>query len=326
MGRMISALACVVFGLAVGSCGNNDAGRAHPLNIGIISIIEHPFLEQARQGFIETMSKHGYVEGKNVKYDYRNAFGKMENANAIASAFVGNKVGLIYSIATPTTQAVKERTSTIPIVFAAVTDPIGAGLVASLEKPGGNITGMTDKIPVIYQMEIIKGVLPNARRIGIPYNAGEANSMSLVTEMRRIAPQVGLSLVETTASTTADVSQAISFLIGKVDAVYMPTDNTMAAAVNVISDICMKNKIPFFSSENETIKKDGALVSLSVDHYKLGVGAAEMAIRVLKDKVSPGEIPVGSLLEYDLTLNLRVAALLGISVPADIRAKARLIQ
>ena len=320
MARLVSTIGL----LLCLSCANQNATQT--VKIGIVSIIEHPFLEQARQGFIDTMAEQGFKEGEKVKYDYRNAYGKIENANTIAAAFVGKPVDLIYSIATPTTQAVKEKTSSIPIVFAAVTDPLGAGIVKSMDHPGGNVTGISDMIPVRYQLEVIRQVLPAASKLGIPYNAGEANSVSLVGKMKEVAPDVGFTIVEANASTTADVAQAVSSLVGKVDALYMPTDNTMAAAVNVISDICMKNKIPFFSSENETIKKDGALAALSVDHYKLGVEAAKMAVQILKDGRKPGDIPVAHLNRYDLTLNMRVAAALGIKIPDEVKAKASLIQ
>ena len=322
--RNVARLAPAMGLLLCLSCGNQTATQT--VKIGIISIIEHPFLEQARQGFIDTMAELGFKEGEKVKYDYRNAYGKIENASTIAAAFVGRPVDLIFGIATPTTQAVKEKTSTIPIVFAAVTDPLAAGLVDSLEKPGHNVTGISDMIPVRYQLDVIRQVLPAASKLGIPYNAGEANSVSLVGKMNEVAPEIGFTIVEANASTTADVAQAVSSLVGKVDAIYMPTDNTMAAAVNVISDICMKNKIPFFSSENETIKKDGALAALSVDHYKLGAEAAKMAVQILKDGRNPGDIPVTHLNRYDLELNMRVAAALGIKIPDEVKAKASLIQ
>lgn len=320
---VILLVCCVICACRDGG-GRNE--NARPVRIGVISIVEHPFLEQARQGFVDEMTRQGYVSDKNVKYDYRNAFGKVENANSIAAAFVGNKVDLIYSIATPTTKAVKERTTTIPIVFAAVTDPVGASLVNALEKPGGNVTGVSDRIPVRYQLEVIKAILPSIRRLGVPYNAGEPNSASLVGEMKKIGPELGITIVEATAATTADVAQAVSSLVGNADAVYMPTDNTMAAAVNVISDICIKNQKPFFSAEDETIKKDGALASLSVDHYKLGAEAAKMAARILKGEAKPGDIPVGGLREYDLTINLRVARTLKLEIPDAVKAKAKLIQ
>jgi len=310
------------------SCSDNKTqpGYSRITRIGIISIVEHPFLEQAREGFKNTFREQGYIEGKTVEYDYRNAYGKMENANTIASAFVGKKVDLIYGIATPTTQAVKEKTTSIPIVFAAVTDPVGAKLVQSLEKPGGNVTGVSDMIPVRYQLEVIKKVLPNLKKLGVPYNAGESNSVSLLTEMRKHAPGMGIEIVEATASTSADVSQAVTSLAQKADAIYMPTDNTMGAAVTVISDICMKFKKPFFSSENETIKNDGALAALSVDHYKLGQKAALMAIRILKDKAKAADMPVERLGEYDLEVNMRVAKKLGLSIPEKALTGAKLIQ
>jgi putative ABC transport system substrate-binding protein len=296
------------------------------VTVGITAIVEHPLLVQAREGFVETLANSGYAEGRNIVFDYQNAHGRIDNANTIAAGFIGKAVDLIYSISTPSSQAVKEKTSSIPIVFAAVTDPVGAGLVASIESPGGNVTGMSDKIPVESQLSFIKTVLPDLKRLGIPYNAGEANSASLVREMRAIAPNLGIELVETTASQTADVGQAILGLVGRCDAVYMPTDNTMAAAVNVISDICMKNRLPFFSCEKETIVEDGALAALIVDHYRLGVEAARMAVRILEGKLDPAAIPVGTLNSHDIVINLRVAERLGVQVSQEARNSAEVIE
>ena len=326
MRKRFGILVFLLIAVLIGACTRESSVVPQVVSIGIISIIEHPLLEQARQGFIDTMTKNGYNNEKDVKYDYRNAYGKIDNANTIAAAFVGNNVDLIYGIATPTTQAVKQKTSSIPIVFAAVTDPVGAKLVKSLEHPGENVTGVSDMIPIRYQLETIKKVVPGIKKLGVPYNAGEANSVSLLNGMKSIAPTLGIEVVEATATSTAEVSQAISFLVNKVDALYMPTDNTMAAAVNVISDICMRNNIPFFSSENETIKNDGALASLSVDHYQLGVEAANMAVSILKNGAKPADIPVGYLHEYDLMLNMRVASKLGLDISDDIKSKAILIQ
>lgn len=325
MKRLILKLLLVALVLFPQGCSNN-AKESKVISVGIISIIEHPFLEQARQGFIDGLTRQGYIEGKQIVYDYRNAYGRIDNANTIASAFIGNNVDIIYSIATPTTQAVKEKTSTIPIVFAAVTDPLGAKLVATLEQPGGNVTGVSDKIPVKYQLEIIQEILPQLKRLGVPYNAGEINSVSIINEMKEIAPGMGIEIIEATATSTADVAQAVSSLVDKSDAIYMPTDNTMAAAVEVISGICRDNKTPFFSSENETIQHDGALASLSVDHYKLGIRAAQMAGKILKGEAKPGAIPVEYLSEFEIIINMRVARKLGVNVTEGTQSKATLIE
>jgi len=310
----------------VSSCTKSPDPDSKKVKIGITCIVEHPFLEDARKGFLDRMTEMGYKAGENVSYDYRNAFGKIENANTIASAFIGNKVDLIYSISTPATQAVKEKTVEIPIVFAAVTDPLAAGLVDSLEKPGNNVTGTTDKIPTQYLLMTIKEIMPLLKKLGVPYNAGEANSASVVKEMKQLSSEYGIQVIETTATNSADVSQAISSLVTKVDAIYMPPDNTMASALNVIADICIKNSIPLFSCESESVKNGEALAALSVNHYELGVEAANMAIQILEKKALPGEIPVRGLKKYDLDINLNRAKKLGLEIPEAVLKEASIIQ
>jgi putative tryptophan/tyrosine transport system substrate-binding protein len=300
------------------------ASNAVP-NIGVVTIIDHPLLEQARRGFVETLAAAGYREGNGVRYDYRNAYGKLENANAIAAAFVGNDVNLVYSISTPATQAIKAHIHDIPVVFAAVTDPVAAGIVSSDAHPGSNVTGVSDRMPIKRLFATLKELLPSATRLGLPYNAGEANSAAQVAEMRRLAPEFGLTLVEATAANTADVSQAVSGLVGKVDVVYMLADNTMASAVSVIADICQRNRIPFVSCEDAMVKENKALAALVVDHYELGRIAAGMAIRILRGEAQPDQIPVAQLADFALILNLTVARELGVDPPSAAVAKATII-
>jgi putative ABC transport system substrate-binding protein len=294
--------------------------------IGVVSIIEHPLLDQARRGFVDALVAAGYREGENVRYDYRNAYGKVENANAIAATFLGNHVELIFSISTPATQAVKERVLDIPVVFAAATNPVAAGIVPSEAAPGGNVTGVSDRVPIDRLFATLRRLLPGAKRLGLPYNAGEANSVAQTVEMRRLASAYGFSLVETTAGGTNEVSQAVANLVNKVDIVYMMADNTMAAAVNIIADICLRNRIPFVSCEDGTVRSDKALAAFVVDHHEMGVLAGRMAVRILKDGALPQQIPVARLSDFASILNLRVARKLGFDLAPEAIAGATLIQ
>ena len=295
------------------------------LHVGIVSIVEHPFLDDARRGFVETFQKQLDQDTK-VTFDYRNAFGKVENANTIVSAFMGNKVDLIFSISTPATQAAVSQSHGIPIVFCAVTDPVGTRIANSISHPGGNITGVSDKIPVEYLLSTIKRLLPRLKRLGVPYNVGEANSVSLVNEMRSIADQFGIELVESNASTTADVHQAVSSMVGRVDAVFMIPDNTMSAAENVISDICDRNRIPYISSIDRTSIEGRALASITTDHYKLGAQSAQMSLRIMCEGVSPGTISIEYLDQYDVIVNKRVADDLGVVIDESLAKLVKLVQ
>lgn len=306
-------LLCITFLLACNS--------AKDVKIGIIQVIDHPALNSARQGFIEYLSENGYAEGETVEYDYRNAKGSMENAHQIAAGFIGKGVNLIMAIGTPVTKVTIEKTQEIPIIFAAVTDPLGEGIVTDLKTPGGNVSGISDMNPVYDQLKLIKEMIPQAKKVGVLFNPGEANSVALVNIAREAADKLGLQLIEATANNTRGVRQAAASMVGKVDAAYMPTDNTMAAAIDVIMDVCDKNNIPFFSSERESVKDGGTLASLCVNYYQLGRQTGEIAYRVLKGE-DIGKISVEFQKKFDLYVNTTRAEKLNIEVPKSVRERA----
>jgi len=298
-------------------------GSKKEINIGIISIIEHPALDAVRNGFKDFLTGKGYKENINIKYDYRNAKGRLENADQIVAGFIGNKVNLILAIGTPVAKVAAEKTKNIPIMIAAITDPVSAGLVESMDKPGGNVTGTSDMNPVRDQLELIKNILPITKKVGILYNPGESNSVAIMKIAKQIAKDLSIDLVEATATSTSGVQAAVASLIGKVNAVYMPTDNTMAAAIDVIIDVCSKNKLPFFSSDEESVKQPGgAIASISVNYYQLGRQTGMMAVEVLKG-AKPATVAVEYQKTFDLSINNITAAKLGITVPAEILKKAK---
>ena len=204
--------------------------------IGITQIVTHPALDSAREGFIAVLAEEGFVEGKNVEYILRNAEGDMSTAASIAEYFVAEKVDLILSIATPTSQAVVAAVegTGIPVVFNSVTEPKESGLVASWEKAGGQVTGVSDMAPVEPQVGLIMDIVPDTKRLGVIYNAGEVNSVVQVEMLNDIAGKSGLIVVEATAAGTADVLAAAQSLVGRVDTIWVPADNTAVAAFESI--------------------------------------------------------------------------------------------
>jgi len=216
------------------------------VRIGITQIVDHPALNAVRDGFIDAMAEAGYVEGKNVVYDIQNAQGDIATASTIARKFVSEKVDLIFSIATPTSQAAVNATTTIPIVFSAVTDPVGAGLVKSLESSGNNVTGMSDLTPVERQIELIKAILPKAKAVGTLYNAAEANSVLTNELAKKACEKLGMRLVEATVSSSADVFLAAQSLVGRCDAIYVSTDNATVSALDAVVQVTNKNRSPRF--------------------------------------------------------------------------------
>ncbi|SFM43581.1 ABC transporter substrate-binding protein [Thermodesulforhabdus norvegica] len=319
--KAITTLGLLVFltGVFLSSCCY--AGKV--ITIGITQIVEHPALDATRQGFIDALRDHGYVEGENVKYDIQIAQGNMATANAIAKNLVGKKVDMILAIATPTAQAVVNATKDIPVLIAAITDPVGAGLVKSLERPGGNVTGTTDKSPVDRQLELEREILPGLRRLGVIYNSGEDNSRASVREIKEVASGMGIEVVEATVTNSSGVMLAASSLVGKVDAIHIPTDNTVVSALEAVVKVCEDNKIPLFAADIDSVPR-GAIAALGIDYYRLGRQTGEMAYRILKG-ANPGDMPVETLKELKLVINKEAAEKMGVKLPESVVSRADVV-
>jgi len=281
------------------------------IKIGIVQIIDHPALNNVRDGVIDALLEvYGYIPGENIEYDIQSAQGDMPTANTIAQKFVSEKVDLIVSIATPASQAAVNATREIPVVFSAVTDPVSAGLVSSLEKPGSNVTGVSDMVPVDRQMYLIKFLFPDAKKVGNLYNAGEVNSVVTNDMAKEACAELGMEILEATVATTADVSMAARSLVGKVDAIYVATDNTVISALDTVAKVCEDNKIPLFLADPTTVSQ-GALLALGFDYYLHGRQTADLVARILQGE-SPGEIPVEFARKLKLLFNPRTVEVLGL--------------
>jgi len=312
------------FSIALSGCGSKTTSSGSTekmITIGITQIVEHPALDSAREGFIKALKDNGYVEGKNVTFIQENAQGDMSTAQTIAKKFVDKNVDLIFSIATPTTQAVKKATSTIPIVFTAVTDPVAAGLVSSLDKPGGNVTGTSDMEPINDQLKLIKDLVPGAKRIGIIYNAGEVNSTVQVNIAKDDAASLGYSIVEATVSNSSEVNQAAQSLVGKVDAIWLPTDNTVASSIAAIIKVANSAKIPVVAAEKGMVE-GGSLATLGISYSDLGYQAGLMAIKILNGE-KPANIKVETAKDLQLIINQKEADAIGLKIPDSIMKKAQ---
>ena len=281
------------------------------LTIGITQIVDHPALNAVRDGFIDEMANQGYIEVENIVYDKLNAQGDIATANTIAQKFVSEKVDLILSIATPTSQAVVGATTTIPIVFSAVTDPIGAGLVKDLEISGNNVTGISDLTPVRKQFELIKEILPEAKNVGTLYNSAEANSVLTNELAKEACADLGLKLIEVTVSSSADVFLAAQSLVGRVDAIYVSTDNTIVSALDAVVQVTNENDIPLLLADPTTLNK-GALVALGFNYYQHGRQTAPIVIKILEG-TKPTDIPVEFAKNVLLAVNLDTAKEINIS-------------
>lgn len=289
------------------------------VSIGIVQIVEHPALDAAREGFLEVLNDNGYVEGKNLVIDYQNAQGDQSTLQSIANKFASANHDMILAIATPSAQAVAGSTQTIPILITAVTDPVSAKLVDSLEKPGTNVTGTTDMNPIDKQFELLMQLVPTAKKIGIIYNAGEVNSQVQVTIAKEVAKTMNLEILEATVATSADVLQAAQSFIGRVDAIYVPTDNTVVSAAQSVIQVTNENKIPLISGESSVVDA-GGLATIGINYKNLGMQTGEMALKVLEG-AKPQEMPIEYQKDFDIVINEETAKLIGIEIPQELLNK-----
>ena len=245
--------------------------------IGIVQIVEHPALDSAREGFIEGLKDEGFVEGDNVVFDFKNAQGEMATAVTICEGFVADKVDLILAIATPCAQAAATATDEIPILITAVTDPVEAGVVKSLEEPGTNVTGTTDMNPVKEQLELIKEINPAVQKVGVIYNSSEVNSVVQVNMAKNVAPGLGINIVEAVATNSGEVGTAAESLVGKVDAIYLPTDNTVISALRSVVRVAEDHDILLVPGEVESVA-NGGVATLGITYKGLGYQTGLMAM------------------------------------------------
>ncbi|NMB45017.1 MAG: ABC transporter substrate-binding protein [Firmicutes bacterium] len=290
------------------------------VKIGITQIVEHPALDAAKQGFMDELAEHGYDRSR-VIYDLQNAQGDFATAQAIAEKFANGKVDLILAIATPTAQATANVIREIPILITAVTDPVAAELVESIEKPGTNVTGTSDLTPVAKQMELTKVIAPEAKRVGFMYNPGEANSLVQLELAREAAAELGLKIVEAPVSNSSGVYQSAQSLIGRVDAIYVPTDNTVVSALESVVMVAESAKLPLIAGETNSIIR-GALATVSIDYYSLGRQTGKMALDILDKGYEPATMPIQYMEDVELVLNLLAAQRMGVTISPALLEKA----
>jgi putative ABC transport system substrate-binding protein len=288
--------------------------------VAVSQIVEHPALDAARQGLLDGLKEKGYVEGENLEFTYQTAQGNPAIAVQIAKQFVGERPDVLVGIATPTAQALAASTRSIPVVFTAVTDPIGAKLVKNMDKPGRNVTGLSDLSPVAQHVELMQELLPNVKNIGVVFNPGEANAVALVELLREAANARGLNVIEGTALKSADVQAAAQIVASKVDVIYAPTDNTVASAIDGLVNAANQANKPIVGASTTYIE-NGALAALGFDYYQVGVQTADYVDALLKGK-KVADLPVKVAKGSDLALNQKAAYKLGITFPASVLERA----
>lgn len=320
---MIFLCASLVF---AGGKKDPAAGSADPsdavVKIGISKIVAHPALDATEQGIQDAIK----AAGINASFDLQNANGDVNTAAQISNKFKSDKVAVAVGIATPVAVSLANTIKDVPVVFSAVTDPVGAGLVTSLDKGEGNVTGLSDAIPTREHIEMFKDIA-KIKTLGYIYTSNEANSISALAIVEAACKEFGLTLVTQSISTSAEVKQAADAIVNRVDGIYLTTDNTVYSALNSIIQVFGKAKKPIFSGDVTAAMDGGCMIASGFNYYKAGLATGEIVVSILKGQ-APSSIPVKFLTdpsESDLLFDLDAAAACGITIPSSYLGKANYI-
>ncbi|WP_300528717.1 ABC transporter substrate-binding protein [Peptacetobacter sp.] len=316
--KLLSLVLSLTLGvtLLTGCSGSSESSGStdEVKKVGITQLVEHPALDQAKEGFVEGLKENGFVEGENLEIDFQNAQNDNPTSQTIASNFVNDKKDLIFAISTPSAQAALNATQDIPIVFTAVTDAVEAGLVKSNESSENNVTGTSDAIPVAKALELIKKFVPDVKTIGVVCNTSEINSKLQVDALREAAEKEGIKVVDKGATQANEVNQAVAAVAKEADVIFAPTDNLVASSMPIITKVATENNIPVIGSEEGHVE-NGALACNGISYKELGKKAGEMAAQILKGEKQPSEIPVTTLDETETIINKSTMETLGIKDP-----------
>jgi putative ABC transport system substrate-binding protein len=327
---------CIILSLfLLASCGtgSSQSGAASPSSgaatattveeptaqiykIGVNQFIQHDALDASLQGFIDALAEKGYVDGENIEIEVQNASGDVANATSISQKFVAEKKDLLLGIATPSAVSLARETSEIPILITAVTDPVEANLVKSIEKPETNVTGTSDLNPVKEQIDILFKFKPDAKTVAVLYSADEQNSQVQADMVKEYGDEIGLNVDFKTVSDQADIIPVMQSLVGNYDAVYTPTDNNIANAMPSVGSVAREGKIIVIAAE-EGMVRNGGLASISISYYDLGFRTGQMAADILEGK-NPSDMPIEYAPSYTPIINKNTADAIGVELPEDL--------
>ncbi|MEO7392506.1 MAG: ABC transporter substrate-binding protein [Ramlibacter sp.] len=295
-----------------------------PKKVSISTIVEVPALIETKEGILQALAARGFTDGKNMVIDYQNANGAMPTQQQIAKKFVGDAPDVIVAITTPTAQAMASATKDIPIVFATVTDPIKAKLVAGYARTGSNITGVSDAAPLPEQIQLMLDILPKMKKVGFIYNPGLDNAVSTLEALRGLLKQKGIEIVESPSPTTNEVILAAKKLVGKVDAIYVPNDTTVVSALETIVKIGQETQTPVFAGETGAVTR-GVIGSVGLDYVAVGKVAGNMVADILGGKKAGDIDPVLAykvLTNFQVAINRGSAKKMGVTVPESVLKRA----
>ena len=317
---LLIAMSILIVSCSSGNTGNTSNSQNDLLKIGILQLIEHDALDASYRGFVDGLKEAGYEDGKNITIDYQNAQGEQANCVTIGQKFVNDKSDLILAIATPAAQAVANMTKDIPILVTAVTDPAAAKLVADNDAPGGNVTGTSDLTPVDAQIELLNQITPNLKTVGLLYCSSEQNSVFQMDIAKKKLESMGLKYIDATVTSANEIQQVVQSLIGKVEAIYTPTDNMIAAGMATVALVAEPAKIPVVCGEGGMTMLGGT-ATYAISYYELGKLTATQAITILKGEKQPADMPIETLKSFDLVVNTNMVNSIGITIPESLYNK-----
>ena len=314
--KLIVGMTALVAVSVLASCGSKQDKEDGVVKVGILQYMEHKSLDAAREGFVEELEAAGFEEGRSMSLTVLNSQGDQANLKSMSEKLVKEKNEVILSIATPATVSLANETQDIPILFTAVTDAVSAGIVASNEAPGGNITGTSDMVPIEEQTNLLLSIVPEAKKIGIIYNSSEENSVIQGDLAKKAFESAGVEVKIATVTSTNDVQQVMTSLAKDVDGVYIPTDNTLANTMETVGEIAKEKKLPIVAGSTEQVEV-GGLATYGIDYKELGHQTGKLAVKILKGEAEPKDLAVETSTELKLVVNEDMAKALGID-PASI--------
>lgn len=324
MKRMLALIAALLIFLGVAFTTTQTAPTKHQAmpTVGILQLTTHPALDAIHKGVIAGMKQGGYTVGKNVKVDFQNAEGDQSNLKTMSERFAAEDAAVMVGIATPAAQALADVTSKTPIILGAITDPKGAKLVKSNTQPGGNITGVSDQAPLEAQLKLIRQLMPDAKTLGVISTSSDDSAQTQAKMVTALAPKQGFTVKNFTVSSTNDLNQVAGEMVTQVDAVFVPTDNTIASAMQTLVQVANTKQVPVFPTV-DTMVKDGGLATIGINQYHLGVETGKMVADVLSGRSKPATTPIHFEKTGQLIVNLKQAKRLGITIPQSVIDKVK---
>ena len=294
--------------------------KTSQIKIGVLQLIEHNALDSAYKGFVDGLKEAGYENGKNIIIDYQNAQGEQANCITIGQKFINDKSDLILAIATPAAQAIANMTKDIPILITAVTDPADSKLVADNNAPGGNVTGTSDLTPVEAQIELLKEIIPNVKTVGLLYCSSEQNSVFQINIAKKKLDAMGIKYIDIAISNLNEIQQVIQNVVGKVEAIYTPTDNMIANGMATVALMTEPAKLPVICGEGGMTMLGGT-ATYGINYYELGKLTSTQAVSILKGDKKTSEMPIEYLQKFDLVVNTNMIESIGLTIPESLYNK-----